>query len=92
MRSGSHTERDTIVHHACADTQDDAYPMKALTAIAITVAALVVALTVRSLLTRRVAPNRKTWLFSKDPADIALRSADNLRLLSEAQLREYERE
>ena len=36
--------------------------------------------------------NRRTQLFSDDPRDITLRSADNLRLLNEDQLRSYERD
>lgn len=34
----------------------------------------------------------KSWLFSDKPEDISLRSADNLRLLGEDQLRSYEDE
>lgn len=34
----------------------------------------------------------KSWLFSENPEDISLRSADNLRILSEDQLKAYEEE
>lgn len=64
--------------------------MNVLFTIAITLAAGLLAAALRHALTRPRRRTTNTWLFSQDATQISLRSADNLRLLNDDQLRDYE--